>query len=89
VSQRQKVLPVTKKSSGSSRGGRPDGEEPEGWGFFDAERYNYRWDVPWGWKRTVGGMTLWFGSFIAVAALVIPASYIWLAGRGETLFGVG
>jgi hypothetical protein len=51
------------------------GGDEETWGFFDLKRYSYRWDVPWGPGKLLGGMALWFGSFVAVGVVVVPGLY--------------
>lgn len=60
---------------GGSEGQTPGDENNATWGLFDGSRYAQRWDVPWGPGRVAGGMALWFGSFIGVGFLLVPALY--------------
>ncbi len=52
-----------------------------GWGVLDGQRYAYRWDVPWGAGTTLGGMALWFTTFVAVALVTMPGLYTLLGER--------
>ncbi len=52
-----------------------DDEDKPTWGLLDARRWSHQWDVPWGWKTTVGGMALWFASFIVVGIVAVPGFY--------------
>ena len=36
------------------------------------EAYQKPWDIPWGAKTVVGGMTLWATSFIIVGIVLLP-----------------
>lgn len=54
------------------QGGKPPEEEEQKWGLLDLEAYQKPWDVPWGAKTVVGGMTLWATSFIIVGIVLLP-----------------
>jgi len=66
------------KSQGGKKGSPTPGgdgdDDLEKWGILDWSRFE-GWDVPWGAGRTIGGMALWFGSFVAVGFLVVPGLY--------------
>jgi hypothetical protein len=66
---------VEQQRPGTSGGGGRGDEGGDSWGFFDLQRYSYRWDVPWGPGKVLGGMALWFGSFVAVGVVVVPGLY--------------
>lgn len=67
------VAPTQQRSGGG--GGDVPPEEEDTWGIFDAKRYKYRWDVPWGWGVIAGGMVAWQVTFVLVGFVAVPLAY--------------
>lgn len=61
------------------------GRDSSGWGVLRLDEYNRGWTVPWGPWTLVGGLGLWFVSFVAVGFLVVPTLYKLSGGGNGTL----
>jgi hypothetical protein len=47
-------------------------EDPPRWALLSVEAYSQAWNVPWGARTVVGGMTLWATSFLVVGVVLLP-----------------
>jgi len=71
-----KVLQTKQSGSNESTDPQePEDDETKRWCLLDPSRVDYRWDVPWGPGKVVGGLALWLGSFAGVGFIVVPAVY--------------
>lgn len=50
--------------------------EQQGWGLFDLQAYNQKWDVPWGPVTLIAGMGAWGLSFAVVGFYLVPKLYL-------------